>query len=89
MQAEFARVSDMVKNSKSRGKGPSDEQKLLLYGLFKQATVGDLTGPRPTGLFDVEGKSKWDAWARRRGTTKEVAMKLYIDYFKSLSHLYL
>jgi acyl-CoA-binding protein len=42
--------------------GASRQQKLQLYGLFKQATKGTTTGLRP-GVFDVVGRAKFDAWA--------------------------
>jgi diazepam-binding inhibitor (GABA receptor modulator, acyl-CoA-binding protein) len=56
---------------------PSNEQLLELYGLYKQATEGDAAGARP-GLFDLKGRAKYDAWARRKGTTKDAAAKAYV-----------
>jgi diazepam-binding inhibitor (GABA receptor modulator, acyl-CoA-binding protein) len=56
---------------------------LELYGLFKQATVGDVTGKRP-GLLDLKGKAKYDAWATRKGMTKEAAMDEYVAVAKRL-----
>jgi len=50
---------------------------LELYGLFKQATVGDVTGKRP-GMLDLKGKAKYDAWVTRKGMTKEAAMDEYV-----------
>jgi len=35
-----------------RGKPFSYAAKLDLYGLFKQATVGDVVGPQPRDLFN-------------------------------------
>jgi diazepam-binding inhibitor (GABA receptor modulator, acyl-CoA-binding protein) len=32
-----------------------------LYGLYMQATVGDVNISKPK-LLDFRGKSKWDAW---------------------------
>ena len=51
---------------------------LDLYGLFKQATTGDVTGEKP-GMFDFKGAAKFDAWERRRGMTRDEAMQAYID----------
>jgi len=51
---------------------------LDLYGLFKQATTGDVTGEKP-GMFDFKGAAKYDAWEKRRGMTKGQAMQAYID----------
>lgn len=56
---------------------PDNMQKLALYGLFKQATVGDVSGKRP-GLTDFVGRAKYDAWAGRTGMTTEQAEQAYI-----------
>jgi acyl-CoA-binding protein len=56
---------------------PSNEQLLELYGLFKQATDGDVTGSRP-GMFDLKGRAKFDAWAGKKGTAADAAMKAYV-----------
>jgi acyl-CoA-binding protein len=50
---------------------------LDLYGLFKQATLGDVSGSRP-GMLDVRGRAKYDAWAKRKGLSKDAAMEEYI-----------
>ena len=64
-------------------KSPSQSDMLELYGLFKQATVGDATGSRP-GMFDVKGRAKWDAWASRKGTSAEDARTKYVALAKKL-----
>lgn len=50
---------------------------LELYALYKQATAGDVSGPRP-GMLDVRGRAKYDAWAARKGMTADAAMTAYI-----------
>jgi diazepam-binding inhibitor (GABA receptor modulator, acyl-CoA-binding protein) len=56
-----------------------DNAKLLeLYGLYKQATAGDATGSRPSA-FDVKGRAKFDAWAGRKGLSKDAAKQKYIE----------
>lgn len=57
---------------------PDDKTLLKLYALYKQATIGDVTGVRPTG-FDIVGKAKYDAWSKLKGTPGETAMQDYID----------
>lgn len=42
-------------------KSADNQQKLKLYALYKQATVGKNTTKRP-GLMDIVNKAKWDAW---------------------------
>jgi diazepam-binding inhibitor (GABA receptor modulator, acyl-CoA-binding protein) len=56
---------------------PSNDQLLDLYGLYKQATDGDVAGSRP-GMLDLKGRAKYDAWAKRKGTSKDEAMKKYV-----------
>merc|ERR1711990_379645 len=56
----------------------SNEDKLELYSLFKQANVGDVNTSRP-GIFDLTGKAKWDAWEKKKGMSKEDAMTAYIN----------
>jgi diazepam-binding inhibitor (GABA receptor modulator, acyl-CoA-binding protein) len=50
---------------------------LDLYALYKQATSGDVSGDRP-GMLDVKGRAKYDAWAKRKGLSKDAAMEQYI-----------
>ncbi|NMB73809.1 MAG: acyl-CoA-binding protein [Myxococcales bacterium] len=57
---------------------------LELYGLFKQASVGDVTGSRP-GMLDFKGRAKFDAWASRKGMSKEAAMAAYIELVERLA----
>jgi len=73
---------EAVVTSKTFNKG-SNEDKLTLYKLYKQATEGDVTSKRP-GMFDMVGRAKWDAWASAKGTSKDEAMKQYIETVKSL-----
>lgn len=65
----------------------SNDDQLLLYGLFKQANVGDVNTERP-GLFDLKGKAKWDAWEKNKGKSKEEAMQDYITLVESLFEKY-
>ena len=64
-------------------KAPSTTDMLALYGLYKQATTGDVTGSRP-GVFDVKGRAKWDAWAAKKGTPTEQAIDEYVALAKRL-----
>lgn len=57
---------------------PDNATLLRLYGLYKQATEGDLDQPKP-GFFDFVGTAKHDAWAALSGTAPEVAMQQYVD----------
>eukprot|EP00051_Salpingoeca_urceolata_P003353 m.57159 g.57159 ORF g.57159 m.57159 type:complete len:100 (+) comp12707_c0_seq1:1123-1422(+) len=57
--------------------GGTNEQKLTFYKLYKQATVGDVTGSQPWAV-QLEARAKWDAWASIKGMAKEEAMRQYI-----------
>jgi acyl-CoA-binding protein len=57
---------------------PNNDDKLLLYSLYKQSTEGDVKGGRP-GMLDLVGRAKYDAWARQKGKTTDAAMQAYVD----------
>lgn len=63
---------------------PQPNQLLELYSLFKQATVGDVSGARPS-MLDFKGRAKYDAWAARRGMPAASAMQAYVDLVRRLT----
>ena len=68
---------DATKRVEKLSSRPSNDQLLDLYAFYKQATAGDVSGDRP-GMFDLKGRAKYDAWAKRKGTSKDDAMKKYV-----------
>jgi len=66
---------------------PASDELLELYSLYKQATQGDATGSRP-GMLDFKGRAKFDAWASRRGMTKDAAKQAYVDAVARLEKKY-
>ena len=70
-------------NSTTLRERPNNATLLKMYALYKQATVGDITGKRPN-TFDMVGCAKYDAWAEMKGTIKAEAMNQYIDLIESL-----
>jgi diazepam-binding inhibitor (GABA receptor modulating acyl-CoA-binding protein) len=56
----------------------TDDDRLLFYSLYKQATVGNINTSRPSGWMDFEAKAKWDAWERRKGMSRENAKQAYV-----------
>ncbi|XP_066571521.1 acyl-CoA-binding domain-containing protein 7 [Amia ocellicauda] len=84
LQAEFEKVADDVKKVKSR---PTDEELLDMYGLYKQATVGDIDIEKP-GILNMKGKAKWEAWDSRKGMSKDAAMNAYIAIAKEVIDKY-
>lgn len=64
-------------------KKPNDDELLKLYGLYKQATVGDVNTDRP-GIFALKDRYKWDAWKANEGLSKEEAEQKYIELVDEL-----
>lgn len=50
-----------VQNSTKLKSDPDNDDKLELYGLYKQATEGKNQKPKPSAM-DFVGKYKWQAW---------------------------
>ncbi|MBK7415263.1 MAG: acyl-CoA-binding protein [Dechloromonas sp.] len=73
-----ARFEAAVAHSKTLTERPDNQTLLRLYSLYKQGSVGDVTGKRP-GFTDLVGRAKYDAWATMQGTSPEAAMQAYID----------
>uniref|UniRef100_A0A8C6GPQ7 Acyl-CoA-binding protein n=1 Tax=Mus spicilegus TaxID=10103 RepID=A0A8C6GPQ7_MUSSI len=84
LPAEFDKAAEEVKRLKTQ---PTDEEMLFIYSHFKQATVGDVNTDRP-GLLDLKGKAKWDSWNKLKGTSKESAMKTYVEKVEELKKKY-
>jgi diazepam-binding inhibitor (GABA receptor modulator, acyl-CoA-binding protein) len=87
LQDQFEFAVAQVRSIPSSGNGPSDQEKLTMYGLYKQATVGDCCTSRP-GMLDFTGKAKWDAWNCRKGMASDDAMSAYCNEYLTLSDKY-
>ncbi len=80
LKEQFKQASEKVHTLEKR---PSNDKLLELYGLFKQATEGDVQGERPGG-FDFKAIAKYDTWANLRGMSQDDAKKAYIDLVNAL-----
>ena len=76
-----------AKDIQSLARRPDDADMLRLYALYKQGTEGDVTGERP-GAFAPKDRSKYDAWARVKGTDSAKAREQYIKLVERLRKLY-
>lgn len=56
---------------------------LDLYANFKQGTIGDVRTARP-GMFDVKGRTKWDAWKKLQGMSQTEAKSKYVEHCNAL-----
>lgn len=80
LKDDFQKASKEVWNLRTK---PSNDELLNLYALYKQATDGDVSGPKP-GLLDLKGRAKYKAWSELKGTSKDEAMKKYVAAVKRL-----
>jgi len=69
--------------SKTLAKAPDNQSLLALYALYKQGSIGDVAGERPR-ITDVIGRAKYDAWAARKGLSREQAMADYVRLVAAL-----
>ena len=74
LNEQFKDASERVNALPER---PSNDDLLALYGLYKQATEGDVTGERPGG-FDFKAIAKYDAWQEVKGLSSEEAKQRYV-----------
>ena len=76
----FTAAADASKTLPAR---PDNDTLLAMYALYKQATVGDVSGD-PPGAFDFVGKAKYDAWTALKGQTKDQAKTTYVALVEEL-----
>jgi len=67
-----------AKGVKECSKPGATDELLELYGLYKQATVGDVNTAAPWAV-QLEAKAKWDAWNSRKGMSMADARAAYIE----------
>jgi diazepam-binding inhibitor (GABA receptor modulating acyl-CoA-binding protein) len=77
---QFRRACREVKELNSR---PSDDEMLQLYGLYKQATIGNNATSQPW-LIDVRGRAKWKAWTACLGKDQDDARGEYVTLVHGL-----
>ncbi len=80
IENKFNQAIRDVKNTKL---DLSDEEKLKLYGLYKQSLFGDNNTELPW-FFYYNSRNKWLAWKREKGKRKIEAKKDYYNYVEEL-----
>jgi len=83
--SSFSAAASYLSNTSSLS-GVSTSLKLELYGLFKYVTVSASPNTSRPSIFDMTGRSKWDAW---NSTGKKVASgqdaeQRYLEIARSL-----
>jgi acyl-CoA-binding protein len=76
-----ARLDAAAAASRDLPERPANMTLLRIYALYKQATLGDAQGERPSGFVDG---AKFDAWKSLAGTAPAEAAQHYIDLIDSL-----
>lgn len=76
LQQQFEAARELTKTFAQK---PDNETLLKLYSYYKQGSEGDVNIDEPTNMFDFVAKAKYNAWNSLKGTSKEEAMKKYID----------
>ncbi len=86
--AHFETAVEKVRSAPEDGPfKPSNELKLKMYALFRQARDGDVEGKRP-GMLDVVGRYKFDACVAIKGMSREEAMRQYIAEVEGVARKY-
>ncbi|PDW03197.1 acyl-CoA-binding protein [Candidatus Viridilinea mediisalina] len=80
LKAQFEQAAQEVQQLPKR---PGNDVLLRLYALYKQGSLGDVSGSRP-GILDMQGRMKYDAWAKLKGVNEEQAMQDYITLVEQL-----
>lgn len=60
---QFEEATELAKKFTKK---PTDAEFLEFYGLFKQATVGDVNIEKP-GALALKDKAKYEAWSSNKG----------------------
>jgi len=75
LQEQFEKSVSLLRNKSSP---TSQDDLLILYGLYKQITIGDCFIPQPWSV-QIESRSKWDAWFKNKNMPRNIAMEKYIQ----------
>uniref|UniRef100_A0A1A9ZFA7 ACB domain-containing protein n=1 Tax=Glossina pallidipes TaxID=7398 RepID=A0A1A9ZFA7_GLOPL len=79
VQERFQAAVNVIKGLPKNGPyQPTTTMMLKFYGLYKQATEGPCNQNKPK-IWDVVGRTKWEAWNKNRHLSKEEAMEKYVQ----------
>ncbi|CAL8098006.1 unnamed protein product [Calicophoron daubneyi] len=83
--SKFEKIAEEVRKLTSPA---TDEEKLALYGLYKQANFGDISTDPPNPSESIVGRAKWEAWNSRKGMSQDEAMAEYVVYAQKMIDKY-
>jgi diazepam-binding inhibitor (GABA receptor modulating acyl-CoA-binding protein) len=78
--SQFLQAAEAVQQLSTK---PDNDTLLKLYGLYKQATIGDNNTNKP-GMLDLKGNAKWNNWNNYKGYSK---YKAEVEYIKLVNKL--
>jgi diazepam-binding inhibitor (GABA receptor modulating acyl-CoA-binding protein) len=81
LKNKFNNSAELIKTCKRE---LTNDEKLSLYGLYKQSTVGDINTSCPSMVFDYAGYKKWTSWKQNEGKPKSVAMSEYVHVVETI-----
>ena len=82
MSTNINDIFNQAANDASKLVGKVDDDTLLvIYGFYKQATIGDNNTEKPS-FFNFKASKKWEAWNSVKGLSKVVAQGQYIKHIK-------
>ena len=87
LEKEFINTAEFVQNWEN-GKQATNDEKLEAYKYYKQATIGDINYSKPTGIFNMVEKKKWEEWNSLKGVSQDNAKKIYADFVDNLQKKY-
>ncbi len=83
MENEKDQFLEAVANAPRLNGTPTNDEKGTLYGLYKQATVGNVNTSQPY-FYDVMARGKWDAWNSHKSKSVDQAKQEYITFVNAL-----
>ncbi len=81
---EFLVAADTVKRLKTM---PDNNELIELYGLYKQATVGNINTEKPMFL-NLKEVTKWNAWNKHIGLSQYDSEVKYIMFVNDMIKKY-
>ena len=75
LSKHFEQAADDIKKFKP---DMNNDELKLLYGLFKQATIGDNNTEAPS-FYQLKEKGKWQGWTDQKGKSKDQARHEYVQ----------
>lgn len=80
LESKFNNACNLIK---IYPKNVENKDLLYLYGMYKQATLGNCNILEPSS-YDFKKHAKWNEWNNNKDITKNVAMAFYISRVNEL-----